>query len=265
MINLIQIETTALCNARCLFCPHKDLKRPLGVMEWDLFVEIIKQVKELGVHKICPFLNGDPFTDPLLFKMLEYINKELPDVKLDIFTNMALLLPDKLTKLSKIKNIETFFMSLTSHNKASALKYMGLEFDTVYTNVVNFLKLNHELHFVKSVQSSSLDTNTYANQKYLECWRAVGLEKHFIARKENWLGNIESGSSINSQVVCPRTSHLCVYWEGTVPLCCFDADGYKTFGNIADKKLIDIYNSEEYKKYRTTIKAKLDPCRRCTV
>ena len=35
--DIVQIESTNLCNAKCVFCPRDDMHRRQGVMEMDLF------------------------------------------------------------------------------------------------------------------------------------------------------------------------------------------------------------------------------------
>lgn len=263
--HLLQIETTALCNARCVFCPHKSLSRPLGQMSWDLFVKVIQQCKKLRIKQICPFLNGEPFLDSLIFDRLNYINQELPNVELAIFTNMSLLGPLELQALSRIKNIDTFFMSLTSYNSISCKKYMNLDFNSVYRNVSNLIKLNKEKKFIKSLQGSSIHMNLAENKKFKDCWSNLGIDNYFISAKENWLGEVQSSKKSDQNVICPRAFHLCVFFDGTVPLCCFDSNGTKTFGNIKDTMLLEIYNSKEYRHYRVCVKKDLEPCNRCTV
>ena len=263
---LIQIETTSVCNAACQFCPHKDIKREAGQMSWGVFAEIIEQCKEAKIERICPFLNGEPFADSLFLERLEYINKELPETKLYVFSNMSLLDEEKLQKLSKIKNIETFFMSLTSYDSDSCKKYMNLDFDTVRKNVMNLINLNKENNFIKQLQASSIDSgDCIENNKFYDCWGVIGIDVYFISEKENWLGNIQSNKRGNQKTICSRANHLCVYWDGSVPLCCFDADAECDFGNIRNKSLLKIFNSSEYKRYRQEMKRDLEPCNRCTV
>ncbi len=262
---LVQIETTAECNAQCIFCSHKSIKRKLGEMPWKLFVKVIDQCKELNIKRICPFLNGEPFLDSLIFKRLEHINKVLPEVELHIFSNMGLLDAKKLQKLSKIRNIRTFFMSLTSYDSESCKKYMGLDFDKVYSNVLGLLKLNKEKRFIQCIRGSGIDSGSGKNSKFVACWSGVGITDYFISARENWLGAIRSSKQSNQNSVCPRAYHLCIYYDGTVPLCCFDNDGEKTFGNVNDKTLLEIYNSEKYRQYRILKKKNLKPCNRCTV
>ena len=61
----IQIETTSCCNANCDFCPYPETSKtePQGVMDEELFEEIVDQVSHYPVQMIQPFLNNDPLMD----------------------------------------------------------------------------------------------------------------------------------------------------------------------------------------------------------
>lgn len=263
--NRIQIETTSLCNADCVFCQHKTMKRKTGEMSWKLFTRIIEQCKEFKINYILPFLNGEPFMDSLFLERLEYINNHLPEVELEIFSNMLLLDETKLKRLSNVKNIRTIFMSLTSYDSDSCKKYMSLDFNKVKTNVLNLIKLNKEKKFIKQIEASSMDMGKVENDKFKKCWGNLDITKYFITKKENWLGKVKSNAISNQNIICPRAFHLCIYHDGRVPLCCFDGDAEYIFGNVNNQHLLEIYNSDKYKQYRQKPKKDLDPCNRCTV
>ena len=37
---IVQIESTNICNAKCVFCPRDEMHRKQGIMSFDLFTEI---------------------------------------------------------------------------------------------------------------------------------------------------------------------------------------------------------------------------------
>ena len=45
----IQIEPTNICNARCVMCPLKDMKRKTGYMDFELYRKIID---ETSIHNL---------------------------------------------------------------------------------------------------------------------------------------------------------------------------------------------------------------------
>ena len=38
---IVQIESTNLCNAKCVFCPRDEMHRKQGVMSFDLFKKVV--------------------------------------------------------------------------------------------------------------------------------------------------------------------------------------------------------------------------------
>lgn len=265
MISQVQIETSSLCSAKCIFCPHKDLKRKTGFMSDFIFNKIISGCRSEGVASICPFLNGEMFTDPKIFERLEIINKELPKTKIVIFSNMSLLDAEKINKLSNIKNIAFFGMSLTHYDEESCKFYMGLDFNVVYRNVMNLLATNKNKKFIGRIQISSIDAGDVENKKFRTMWGGIsGVERMFISARQNWLGKIKSSIPINNNRVCPRAFHLCILSDGRVPLCCFDAESTYQVGDINTQTVSEVYHSEKYRAYRNNIKSDLTPCKWCT-
>ena len=153
----VQIETTSRCNGRCVFCCHSKMKRPLTDMSDDFFLKVIRDVKELRVKSLNPFVNGEPFMDRKIQDRLALINRELPDVKIVIYTNGALLNEEKTQELSAIRNIDIVNFSLNGIDAEDYKKRVGLDFDKTVANIRNVLRLNRERPFVREVVVASVE------------------------------------------------------------------------------------------------------------
>jgi hypothetical protein len=46
---IVQIESTNICNARCVFCPRDEMKRRQGVMDDFLYRKIVDECAALGI------------------------------------------------------------------------------------------------------------------------------------------------------------------------------------------------------------------------
>ena len=64
--DIVQIESTNLCNAKCVFCPRDEMHRRQGVMEMDLFRKIADECAALGITHIRVHNYGEPFLDKQL-------------------------------------------------------------------------------------------------------------------------------------------------------------------------------------------------------
>ena len=54
-----QIETTSVCNAHCIFCPH-DRIESIGTMSDELYLKIITEASGLELICFIPMLTGEP-------------------------------------------------------------------------------------------------------------------------------------------------------------------------------------------------------------
>jgi hypothetical protein len=86
----VHIETQAICNAKCTFCPYPTMDRQGDKMSDGLIEKIIRDLKEIPAQLpfvIAPFKVNDPFLDVRIFWVCEQINHHLPNAKLRLFTN----------------------------------------------------------------------------------------------------------------------------------------------------------------------------------
>src|ERR1044072_9754912 len=63
MPDIVQIESTNMCNAKCVFCPRDDMHRRQGIMTVDLFRKIVDECAELGITHIRMHNYGEAFMD----------------------------------------------------------------------------------------------------------------------------------------------------------------------------------------------------------
>ena len=268
----LQIETTNRCNAKCNFCHHPFMKRPLTDMSDSLFEKIIKQAKEINPKFILPFLHGEMFLDKKIFDRITYINKELPTTKLSLFTNASLLDSERLAALSKIQNINLIHCSLNSYNTADYRERVGLNFEVTFDNIKELVRLNKERNFAKEILVSSVEfgkENKVKNKEYNDKFTKLITENIpgatvKVGYKYNYLGKIFSFRKFRN-LRCQRLRTLCILANGLVSLCCMDMDGEYILGNANERSLLGIYNGDLARKYRSGKKSKFAPCKHCNM
>jgi len=263
--SMIQIETTNLCNAACDFCLVPTRKRIKGIMSDELFKKIIDDCKQFPIKKICPFSHGEPFVDYKFLDRLKYINQQLPEVHFDIFSNMELAGEEKIKELQKIKNIDAFVMSISGYDKESIYRHQKTDWDKVYKNVLNLIDINNKNKFIEKLQVVAMSYNKEEMEKIRQIWdNKHGLFKFFFTTQQNWLGDFTSSIIPNLNKICLRTTHLNIFFDGIVPLCCWDVEGKYAIGDIKINSILEIYNNNIYTKYRRNLKRDLIPCNKCT-
>src|SRR2546423_11615304 len=73
---IVQIESTNICNAKCVFCPRDDMHRRQGVMSFDLFRKIVDECAQLGITHVRVHNYGEPFLDRHLTDKVRYAKQK---------------------------------------------------------------------------------------------------------------------------------------------------------------------------------------------
>ena len=107
-VGLLQFETSTVCNGRCLFCHHKDMKRE-GVASWSTILEAIDIIAPYA-QTVCPFLMQEPLLEPRLCAVLDNVKQVNPFAKTEIYTNMSTL-PNNWRSIIDEGNLDTMIIS----------------------------------------------------------------------------------------------------------------------------------------------------------
>jgi MoaA/NifB/PqqE/SkfB family radical SAM enzyme len=86
---IVQIENTAFCNRKCLWCPQSHLEfKPTDKMDWDTLELIVEGLIKINYkNRIHPYGNGEALTDKYFLDRVKYIKTNLPECHLYIATN----------------------------------------------------------------------------------------------------------------------------------------------------------------------------------
>src|SRR5438128_4563788 len=73
---IVQIESTNICNAKCVFCPRDDMHRRQGVMSLELFKKVVDECAALGITHVRVHNYGEPFLDRHLTEKVRYAKQK---------------------------------------------------------------------------------------------------------------------------------------------------------------------------------------------
>lgn len=249
---LLQLETSTACDAKCVFCPHKDLKRRGGMMSELLFRKIIAEAADVGIGEILLFLNGEPLLFPKLLGWLELLRER--ELKTTIFTNAASLTREKGRQLLKYADvIRGIAFSLGGVDERSYQEVMGLDFNTVRENVLCFLDINDDRIPVEAhIPLMSL------TKPFMDIWVAMwgNLMTAAPTAMFNFAGSVTDEiehreDPAHRRQACPRLHHMTVLWDGCVCLCCMDAEGQIILGDMNNQSIMEVFEGEKALYYRT--------------
>ncbi len=272
----IEIQTTTLCNARCIICPHEHASKsiPQGIMFNELFFKILKEIGERNLLLI-PYLNAEPFLDPLFFERLEQIKDNCKKVRLEISTNVSLLTPERIEKLSKypIDDLRLSVFGFTSETYAKMMP--GLKWEMVKSNIDNLVhnkkirkstsKINVVMIYFSAVTKEDINLAQAYCRKHkltLNLWGFLDRAGNVPNYSNNIYKEKVSGCSQNRPM-----ERLHVSFDGKVILCCQDWKKEYVIGDLNKYSIAEIWNSEEYRYMRERIynltQPPLEICRRC--
>jgi len=275
------IEPTNFCNLRCIMCPNSS-NRPIkkGYMDMKLFKEIINKANPFA-YDINLSHRGESLLHPHLIEMIKYAKSK--NLHLRLNTNATLLTEEKSSQLIK-SGLDFISFSFDGFDKETYEKIRrGAKFNDTILNIVDFLKIK------KSLKSSTpyallevlafpevLKQNVVQRENFLKHFKSLPLNKIEIKPLHNWGGNLPSlnGKEIIQKKMkyTPCTNiwySLTILWDGSVSPCPQDWYNEFSLGNIKDRSLSEIWNSEKMVYLRKSIAKgefqKIKICRECNL
>src|SRR5206468_2345868 len=76
MPEIVQIESTNICNAKCVFCPRDEMHRRQGIMSVELFKKIVDECAELRITHVRMHNYGEAFIDRKLVEKVKYAKEK---------------------------------------------------------------------------------------------------------------------------------------------------------------------------------------------
>lgn len=235
----IEIETFNRCNGECGFCPvnrHLDT-RPAARMSEEMFKSIIDQLRALDYRGIVyPYSNNEPLLDTRIVDFVAYTRESLPKAKIYFYTNGTLL------TLEKYRQLVDLVDDFTINNYCSDFRYPP-----------HVLEI-HEF----AEKTPGLDRKTKVVMRY---------------RQE--IMTSRGGQSPNKLDILSKTlpvgcllpaRQVVVRPDGKLSLCCNDALGTMTLGDLTKESLADAWWGERYREIRERIlngRDAFELCRRC--
>jgi radical SAM protein with 4Fe4S-binding SPASM domain len=223
----IEIETVNRCNNTCSFCPvnKKDDPRTFRKMDESLFLSIIQQLKELDYRgAIALFSNNEALLDDRIFRFVAHAKAELPHAFHYLYTNATLL------DVPKFKELMTHLDKIVLDNY-----HDGYKFIKPVREVFEFCKEHPE----------------YQDRVEIHIRRKT----EFLTTRGGAAKNRSMIKTIESSCVLPF-SQLIVRPDGKISLCCNDALGAETLGDLTQQSLTEVWMGEKYQEVRSKLTQK---------
>lgn len=247
----LQIETTNVCMADCVFCPYSIMQRPKGTMPFDLYARIVDEAATIPVvEKLTLTGLGETLLDRYLLERVKYAKKVLPKgVTVDMYTNGNLLRP-KTTDALIAAGLDVLYISLNATTAEKRLEIMALDDFaqvTEYTQYALAASAGTKTRvIVKGIASKDL-MEVGEHEQFQEAWGGDWDKggAAYLHLEGNWAGSMGQKMRTRPRNACSRAlSQIMVLWDGRVSLCCFDAEGAVILGDLRVQTLREMYGSQ---------------------
>ena len=271
----IYIEITNSCNLNCSFCLNT--QREKAFMSIDNFEQIIKKVKDY-TKLVCLHVKGEPLLHPQLEDILWIIDKY--NLKTNITTNGTLLKKN----LSIIKNsnaVRQLNLSLHScleNNNIDVKEYLNNIYECVEQLENTDIIVSYRLWNLNDIANNEKNEEVieFLSQKYkieklkekmaLNEWIKLE-EKIFINQDTMFIWPNLNEKTINESGRClALKNQIAILVNGDVVPCCIDSEGKIILGNIFEKDLDNILNSNRALKIVEGFEKNIiseELCKRC--
>lgn len=242
----LAMELCADCNFACSMCHHPNMKRPKGVLPFELWKRCADETAVVAPDTEVWFsFCGEPLLDaPRLIQYLTY-GKAAGLRSLNVNTNGQLLSEEVAAPLLKT-GVDLIVIGLDAFTAPvySRIRVNG-DRDVVYANVINLLHTRERLRRMTEVQVQfiEMDENEHEMEQFRQHWLALGATVK-LRNKLSWGGKFDTPLCVppESRIPCPwACTMMHVFWDGRVPRCPGDTEGEEGSGNAWSTTLVDLW------------------------
>jgi radical SAM protein with 4Fe4S-binding SPASM domain len=246
------VETTNLCDARCITCPREQFKQKPLMMDMGLFKKIVDDAVQYGIESVdtCGF--GEPLLDKYLFERYAYIREKLPKAQIFCSTTGFHLDAEKWLKVVQYVDIIKLSIYGVTKETYEAFHRGRLKYEESMSNILGFLafKGNAAPRTVGLFLSTEL--NGQEQEAWLRRWEPM-LDEVMIWQPHNWVnGRHYRDLDYSRQRSCgrPENAPLYIHADGTVSPCCFDIHKGIPLGDMNTQTIEEVYRGEPYRRLR---------------
>ena len=273
-MRVVQIQTTSVCNGKCIFCPYPNswfAKNP-GVMSEKLYLKILHDIDDIDptfIGKFCPYMCNEPFADPKIITRVQQAINILHKPYLEISSNLVLPSKEKIDKLLYLYEQNNWNgRMMISHHGIREEQYeriMGLKWGSALENLKYLVErangnLGIYIHTAIESRDKRYIINSTSEMQYF--WKSFFVDndlpfqnvKIYPLLIHNRAGNVKLNDwKYESRVReigpqhpfdCPRLhGHTHVLYSGEVVLCCNDYQHETVMGDLNKQSLAEILSN----------------------
>jgi hypothetical protein len=268
--SVVTVDNHRACNAMCRMCPTQNVTLTSGLMSDQVFDALATQVREFATR--LSFVQFGVHGEPLLDKALEsrigrLVHGGVRNVW--VATNGSAMTPARAEQFLAAGTEAVIFSVDGVRRETYERIRIGLRYDAVVNNVLNFIKTRNRLgaptRVVLRFISQSLNKHEYG--EWATFWTQAldpRLDSLHHVQMHNWAFTIPNITGYGNTPCSDVLDGVLVSADGRVPLCCLDFDGDYDFGNILKTHILDIFNSAYRRQIQKIhIEGRRDSLKKC--
>ncbi len=286
----INFEPTTACNLRCPECPSglRQFTRPTGNLKADFFRSNIDQLADHLLYLIFYF-QGEPYINPAFLDMVQHANEKgvytitstnghflnSANAEQTVRSGLDRLIvsidgttQETYEQYRKEGNLEVVLQGVRNvvnwkRKLKSSTPHIVLQFLIVRPN-------EHQVPEIKKMAEGlgvdALSFKTAQVYDYEHGNPLIPANLNLSRYRRLADGRYEPKASLHNH--CWKLWHGAVItWDGLVVPCCFDKDATHQLGDLKEKSLPEIWQSEAYQEFREQLfqgRDQIDICTNCT-
>jgi hypothetical protein len=269
----VHLETLAVCNAACDFCPYIALARKGTRMPDALIEKVIDDLTAIPPDlpfQLAPYKVSDPFLEPRLFDIMELAAARLPGMGISLITNGTALVERQVERLVKQPRVRYVNVSLNYDNAEEYEAVMHLPFERTLSRLDALHKRKAAGGIPFPVHVTRVSTDRSSDRRFV-AWASARYPAFpaLIIPRNDWIGEVVTEGSV-TQVLdapCHRWFDLSITATGIVAMCCMDGHSQYPKGDVNTQNALEIYNQPQLRELRQTLISRRhagSPCDRCT-
>lgn len=250
-------ETTDFCNARCVMCGAKHMRRKRQIMPMDIYQMAIEQFVQAKGHSAMLSAFGEPLLDPHIVERVAFAKSFSTIGNIGFSTNGSLLTPDKYCALAEA-GLTSLSISIDGFSRETYERVrVGLSFGTLLSNMSKVLATHEAMGRPITISVSSFATEKRQNLALSPLYNAflqAGITPGIKWRVDNWGGLVSDVSyglhlrrAVRHHGPCALLydAQVLVLPDGRVTPChCRDLEGGLFIGDISKNSLLEIWSGE---------------------
>lgn len=228
LFDALEVEISSSCNLRCATCPNRDHTRPEATLPLEVIHGMILELKALGYKgAFSPHFYNEPLLDPRLPEILAAVRRHLPNSNIPLFTNFTLMTPEMYRQLLPL--VDEFVVSVNEPVVRNTIAKIECQLTAAERGKLRTRFLSAD---ALSNRAGAVALSAKVQQPRLQC----NIPQHYMVVDAN----------------------------GDTHLCCNDYFGKALYGNVKERKILDIWRDERFVRDRAlAAQARHHLCRNC--